>query len=212
MAGLLLKVGLFGVIKVRVSTNLRFFWVQLLSFTGYILAPVLSILSRETKHIVAYSSVAHINLLLNGLSFCCLGLNTRSYLVSLSHGYISSAIFFMVGEISHRRGSRMVYYSSGLYGVSGFITLVCCIVMLANAGVPPHLSFWGELIVVGSLTRVEILFLFSVLIYFMLGFYYSIFLIMRMGRNIGVKSYNTYSSVVATSRLLPLLLVVVFIV
>jgi len=211
LAGLLLKVGLYGSIKVVVVTNMRYFWVLCLSFLGYIIAPILSIISRETKHIVAYSSVAHINIALNGVLFVCRRLNSRSYLVSLSHGYISTVMFYMVGEISHGRGTRIVYYTSGLMCSSGFVIFVCGIILLANAGVPPFLSFWGELIVVGSITRFEILFSVSILIYFLLSFYYSVFLLIRIIKGGGVKLLYVGIRVTCLVGIIPLVYIIFYI-
>lgn len=212
LAGLLLKVGVYGVLKVVSYVNLSWFWVMILSFMGYILAPILSILSRDTKQLVAYSSVTHINLILNRLVFCCLRLNTSSYLISLSHGYISSIIFFIIGEMYHSGGSRMIYYSGGLYGLSGFIIFVRGVVIFANAGVPPFLSFWGELLVVGRLTRFEILFLVSIIVYFILSFYYSVFLTIRISKRVGVKNYYIYIRIVVFSGIFPFLMVLIYIV
>lgn len=127
----------------------------------------------------AYSSVCHINLVLHGLIFFCSILNTRIYLVSLSHGYISRMLFYMFGSMSQLSGTRLIFYNCGLFMISGFLVFFYGLVMLSNFGVPPQLSFWGEIIVMIGLLNIELAFLFFIFIFFIFSIYYSVFFLIR---------------------------------
>lgn len=211
LAGLLLKVGLYGFLKVTVRLGISYMWIFLFSLLGYLIGPFLSFFSSETKQLSAYSSVTHINIVLNVILFFSLYLNTSSYVISLSHGYISSLIFYIVGEMYHSRGTRMIYFSTRVSSCSGFMIFCYRLVLLSNAGVPFNLSFWGELMLVTSLLRLEILFLFFVFIYFILSFYYSVFLILHMMKYEFVSHYNNYSILVVFLGIFPLLFILIFI-
>src|SRR5687768_15324313 len=110
LAGLLLKVGVYGLIKLIIYLSFSSFILFLLSFIGVFMGSHIASYSRERKVLAANSSVTHINLCLFRLSLINLCLNRGSYLVSLSHGYISTLLFYLVGEIYHYNGRRILYY------------------------------------------------------------------------------------------------------
>jgi NADH-ubiquinone oxidoreductase chain 4 len=141
LAGLLLKVGLYGILKVSRWRGINPSWVLLLATVGYLVGPVASLTSRDTKQLVAYSSVRHINLVISGIMLVAPRLFTRSYLVALSHGYVSTLVFYAMGEMSHGRGTRIVFYASGVSRVSRLLAVTYSLALLANAGIPPYLSF-----------------------------------------------------------------------
>ena len=88
--------------------------VYLLSVIGIIYASLSAIRQTDLKRIIAYSSVAHMNLVTLGIfSFNLIGLE-GSILQSLSHGFVSGAMFFLVGILYSRYHSRFLYYYGGL--------------------------------------------------------------------------------------------------
>lgn len=141
LAGLLLKVGVYGLIKLIIYLSFSSFILFLLSFIGVFIGSHIASYSRERKVLAANSSVTHINLCLFSLRLINLCLNRGSYLVSLSHGYISTLLFYLMGEIYHYNGRRMLYYILGVTGYSGFLISIIGLIFLRNAGVPPILSF-----------------------------------------------------------------------
>lgn len=211
LAGLLLKVGLYGYLKVMVNLNIRYIWIFLFALLGYIIGPFLSFFSSETKQLSAYSSVTHINIVLNVILFFSLYLNSSSYIISLSHGYISSLMFYIVGEIYHSSGTRMIYFSTSVSSCSGFMMFCYGLVLISNAGVPFNLSFWGELMLVNGLIRYDILFLFFVFIYFILSFYYSMYLVLHIIKYEFISYYNNYTTLVVFLGIFPLLFILIFI-
>jgi NADH:ubiquinone oxidoreductase subunit 4 (subunit M) len=141
LAGLLLKVGVYGLIKLIIYLSFSSFILFLFSFIGVFIGSHIASYSRERKVLAANSSVTHINLCLFSLRLINLCLNRGTYLVSLSHGYISTLLFFLVGEIYHYNGRRILYYILGVTGYSGFLMSMIGLIFLSNAGVPPVLSF-----------------------------------------------------------------------
>jgi len=99
LAGILLKLGSYGFLRF----SLPLFPLASLFFTPlvYTIAVISVIFTsftaiRQTdfKRIVAYTSIAHMNLVIIGIfSFNIIGLE-GSILQSLSHGFVASALFF----------------------------------------------------------------------------------------------------------------------
>lgn len=202
LAGLLLKVGVYGLAKLLVLTKIRLEPVSLASFTGLAVGAFVASLSRESKVIRAYRSVTHINLVLYALNTGRVCLHRGSLVVALSHGYISTMVFYVVGEMYRYNGSRIMYYIVRLVQFSGLLASVVSLVFLRNAGVPPLLSFWGELLLVPNLLGVLYWGLVVLVCYFVISFYYSVYLIIHLskrGRKVGIRSYVSLLCLVGVS-------------
>ncbi|RYE12564.1 MAG: hypothetical protein EOP34_10605 [Rickettsiales bacterium] len=66
------------------------------------------------KKILAYSSIAHMNMAIMGLfSQDIAGLQGFGILM-LAHGFVASALFYLVGMVYERYKSRLVMYYSAL--------------------------------------------------------------------------------------------------
>ena len=73
-----------------------------------------AIRQTDLKRIIAYSSVAHMNLVMVGL----FTLNSQgvegAILQQLSHGLVSGALFLCIGVIYDRHHTRLIKYYGGL--------------------------------------------------------------------------------------------------
>jgi proton-translocating NADH-quinone oxidoreductase chain M len=155
LAGIMLKLGIYGLI--RFSLNLfpeasLFFspMVYLLSVTGVVYASLCAIRQTDLKRVIAYSSIAHMNLVVLGaFSFNVIGLE-GCVLQSISHGFVSSAMFFIIGMLYERYGSRFLYYYGGLVHVMPIYSVLFFFFTMANIALPGTSSFIGEfLLLVG---------------------------------------------------------------
>lgn len=180
LAGVLLKVGFYGFIKATIFTSSINLIVFLLSFMRLFISPIFAICRRESKVIVAYSSVNHINLGLYGLNLLSSFTFNGGFVMSLRHGFISRLVFCLVGNLYRLNGTRILYYMGSLLLVSGFITFLVSLVLLGNAGVPPLLRFWGEVFIFFTLLRRFINLWVFLLFGFILRFYYRVFLLIHL--------------------------------
>lgn len=178
LAGLLLKVGIFGLIKILILIKIVYFWFYFLSLLGMFLGSFFSIFSRDSKVLAAYSSISHINLVVYGLSLFSLFSNSRSLIISVSHGYVSSIMFCFIGYVYLNNNNRLVYYSSGLF-FFGWLCVLFSIMIIANCGLPLNISFFGELFILSILLNWGYFVIFFVFIYFVYSFYYSIYFILH---------------------------------
>ena len=113
LAGVLLKVGVYGVIKIVVLINTPVFVVTVLSLFGMVVISIATSMSRERKVITANSRVTHMNLALYGINLISNVGMRGSYLLRLSHGFVSSIMFAIVGMMYNIRGTRILYYITG---------------------------------------------------------------------------------------------------
>jgi NADH-quinone oxidoreductase subunit M len=156
LAGILLKLGVYGFIRF----SLPMFPIASLFFTpfiyslcvvGVVYTSLAAIRQIDLKRIIAYSSVAHMNLIVIGLfSFDIIGLE-GALLQSVSHGFVSSALFFLIGMIYVRYHTRTIYYYGGVTQIMPIFSTFFLFFTMANIALPGTSSFVGEfLILLGS--------------------------------------------------------------
>ena len=87
------------------------------------------------------------NLVVIGLfSFNLIGFE-GGMLQSLSHGFVASALFLIIGVIYDRHHTRMVKYYGGLTHTMPLFTIIFLIFTMANIALPGTSSFVGELLI-----------------------------------------------------------------
>ena len=156
LAGVLLKLGTYGLIRYSIPLfpNASFFFtpfVYTLSVIGIIYTSFTAIRQSDFKRIIAYTSIAHMNLVIIGIfSFNMIGLEGAIF-QSLSHGFVASALFLIIGIVYDRYHTRIVKYYSGLASVMPLYILIFVFFTMANISFPGTSSFVGEfLILTGS--------------------------------------------------------------
>src|SRR5436309_9354328 len=113
LAGVLLKMGTYGFIRFslpllpdysRNSTTVKI--MVALSIVAIVYGALVSLMQRDMKKLIAYSSVSH-------LGFCTLGIFALtplglcgSVLQQINHGVSSVVLFFIVGILYARRHAR----------------------------------------------------------------------------------------------------------
>ena len=156
LAGVLLKLGTYGFIRFSLPLfpEASFYFsplVYIMAAIGIVYASFTAIRQTDFKRIIAYTSVAHMNLVMLGIfSFNIVGLE-GAILQSLSHGFVASALFLIIGVVYDRHGTRMVKYYGGLVHLMPIYISIFLFFTMANIGLPGTSSFVGEfLILAGS--------------------------------------------------------------
>ena len=107
LAGILLKLGVYGFLRFSLTLfpDASLFFsplVYLLSVIGVIYASMSAIRQTDLKRIIAYSSIAHMNLVTLGIfSFNIIGFE-GAIIQSISHGFVSGGMFLLVGILYDR--------------------------------------------------------------------------------------------------------------
>ena len=156
LAGVLLKLGTYGFLRFSLPLfpEASFYFsplVYTMATVGVVYPSFTAIRQTDFKRILAYTSIAHMNLVMLGIfSFNTTGLE-GAILQSLSHGFVASALFLVIGIVYDRHGTRMVKYYGGLVHLMPIYVFIFLFFTLANIGLPGTSSFVGEfLILVGS--------------------------------------------------------------
>lgn len=122
-------------------------FVVVIAIAGVIYGAFSAIRQSDLKRIIAYSSIAHMNLAVLGLfSFTQQGIEGAIYLM-LGHGIVSAALFLCVGNISDRHHTRSLKYFGGLVKVMPLFSIFLFIFTLANMSFPGTSNFVGEFLV-----------------------------------------------------------------
>jgi proton-translocating NADH-quinone oxidoreductase chain M len=160
LAGVLLKLGTYGFVRFSLPLfpQASFFFAPLVysvSVIGIIFTSFTAIRQTDFKRIVAYTSIAHMNLVVLGIfSFNNAGLE-GAILQSLSHGFVASALFLIIGAVYDRYKTRLIHYYSGLASVMPVYTCIFLFFTMANISFPGTSSFVGEFLILAGSFKVN---------------------------------------------------------
>lgn len=112
LAGVLLKLGGYGLIRLFIFADDNITegaeWFITLSTFGALFGSLICLRQTDVKALVAYSSVAHMALVLLGLRLnSYLGL-AGAVIIIVAHGLCSSGLFRLVGIVYERLSSRSI--------------------------------------------------------------------------------------------------------
>jgi NADH-quinone oxidoreductase subunit M len=170
LAGVLLKMGTYGFIRFslpffpNVMSNPATFmhmtvrgWMMFLSIIAIIYGALVSLMQKDMKKLVAYSSVSH-------LGFCTLGIFalsplglSGSVLQQFNHGISTGALFLIVGILYERRHTREIAEYGGISNVMPIYATITMIMFLSSMGLPLLNGFVGEFTILqGTFMQKEI--------------------------------------------------------
>jgi NADH:ubiquinone oxidoreductase subunit 4 (subunit M) len=121
--------------------------VYALALTGIIFASFAALRQTDLKKIIAYSSVAHMNMVVLSIFSCSIFGLMGAVVLMLAHGVVASALFILIGCLYSRFGSRHVYYYSGLVATMPKLAFFFFIFAISNFAFPGTANFVGEVLV-----------------------------------------------------------------
>jgi NADH-quinone oxidoreductase subunit M len=152
LAGVLLKMGTYGFVRFSLpllpdATRNAVPWMVTLSIIGIVYAALVTLVQKDMKKLIAYSSVSH-------LGFCMLGMFALnplglegSVLQMINHGLSTGGLFLIVGLIYERRHTREIAQLGGLAHVMPLYATFTMIIFLASMGLPLLNGFIGEFMI-----------------------------------------------------------------
>lgn len=155
LAGVLLKLGGYGICRLYYLGFNLIKWIRTyvvgLSIIGIVFIGVTCCRLNDIKALVAYSSVAHIGLVLSGLfSFFVWGLN-GGLMIIVSHGLVSSGLFCSVNLFYERLRSRSLFMNKGLLNVVPIFCLLVFFLCCFNISAPPSINLISEIFLIISI-------------------------------------------------------------
>jgi NADH-quinone oxidoreductase subunit M len=151
-AGVLMKIGAFGVLRVAIMICPEGwkYWAELMAFlaaVGIIYGALAGLRQTDLKYVIGYSSVSHMGVVGLGLSTVSVdGLNGAVFQM-FAHGVMTALLFSSVGYIYDRTHTKLIPELGGLSRVMPVASSYFIVAALASMGVPGLANFWGELAV-----------------------------------------------------------------
>jgi NADH:ubiquinone oxidoreductase subunit 4 (subunit M) len=152
LASILLKLGGYGFLRFLIPLfpfAVTYFLpiIYALAICSIIYASLTTIRQIDLKRIIAYSSIAHMNLVVLGIfSLNTQGIDGAIYLM-IGHGIVSSALFFIVGFLYDRFHTKLLRYYGGLIYTMPLFGIFFFIFTLGNIGFPTTSNFIGEFLI-----------------------------------------------------------------
>nr|YP_010620090.1 NADH dehydrogenase subunit 4 [Pterosiphonia complanata]WAX04103.1 NADH dehydrogenase subunit 4 [Pterosiphonia complanata] len=193
LAGVLLKLGGYGFLRFSLPLfPLACLYFNPLIFLFSLIAIIYGSLTTlrqiDLKKIIAYSSIAHMGFVTLGIfSLNIIGIE-GSIILMLSHGLISSAMFFCVGILYDRHNSRILKYFGGLVQVMPLFVIFFMFFSFANISFPGTSSFIGEFLILIGLSKIS----FVIISFGLLGIIFSAGYAIWLLNRISFGTLNTY--------------------
>jgi NADH-quinone oxidoreductase subunit M len=159
LVGVLDKVGTFGLIRYCIPLfpdASRYFapLVLALAVVGIFYGALLAIGQRDMKRLVSYTSVAHFGFIALGTFALTSQAGTGAVLYMVNHGLSTGALFFVVGFLIRRHGTRDVEAYGGMFQVTPLLAGCFLFAGLSALSLPGLSTFVSEfLVLVGTFTR-----------------------------------------------------------
>lgn len=152
LAALILKLAYYGIIRfiLPLFKDLNDYYlplIYLLSLISILYPAILNIKEIDLKKIIAYSSIIHMNYSIFGLFSKDLSSLISSYILMLSHGFISSSFFLLIGLLYIRYHNRNLFYFRGLFPVMPLFSILFLFILFSNISLPFTSSFLPELFI-----------------------------------------------------------------
>lgn len=151
-AGVLMKVGAFGVLRVAIflcPEGWRY-WSELmavLAAIGIVYGALVALSQSDLKYVIGYSSVSHMGIVGLGLSTLSVeGVNGAVFQM-FAHGIMTALLFSSVGYIYDKTHTKMIPELGGMSRIMPVASGYFIVGALAGMGVPMLATFWAEVVV-----------------------------------------------------------------
>jgi len=159
LAGILLKMGSYGFIRIGIPVlpEASKSWapaIAILAVIGIIYGALASLIQKDLKRLVAFSSVSHMGFVMLGISSLTPTAINGAVLQMFNHGCITGMLFLLVGMLYERTHTRMIEDMGGLANKTPLLAGILAFTSFASLGLPGLSGFWGEFLVLfGTFTK-----------------------------------------------------------
>ncbi|TNF56898.1 NADH-quinone oxidoreductase subunit M, partial [bacterium] len=162
LAGILLKMGAYGFLRFSLpmfpdATRAFLIPMLVLSLTAIIYGAYVTLMQKDLKRLIAYSSVSH-------MGFVTLGIFTLNQagleggiLQMINHGVVTGALFLCVGIIYERTHTREISDYGGLSKSVPIYATFFAIFTLAAIGFPGMNAFIGEFLIISGAFKMKMI-------------------------------------------------------
>nr|YP_010759137.1 NADH dehydrogenase subunit 4 [Myladina unguiculina]WEX49727.1 NADH dehydrogenase subunit 4 [Myladina unguiculina] len=180
LAGIMLKLGGYGMMRlmvlfISIGSKINLFFISL-SLVGGLYISLICLRQSDMKSLIAYSSVAHMGLVLSGvmtMNYWGLG---GALAMMVAHGLCSSGLFCLANISYERIMSRSLYLNKGLINLMPNLSLIWFLLVSSNMAAPPSLNLLGEIMLINSILSFSSLNMIFLMLISFFSAVYSLFL------------------------------------
>ena len=151
LAAVLLKMGTYGFVRFSLPMfpdAITTPWVRgivvTLAIVGIVYGAMVTLVQKDMKRLIAYSSVSHLGFVMLGVFALNMAGLQGGILQMINHGISTGALFLLVGMIYERRHTRMISEYGGLARQMPIYATYFLIMALSSMGLPILNGFIGE--------------------------------------------------------------------
>ncbi|NUS72038.1 MAG: NADH-quinone oxidoreductase subunit M [Corynebacteriales bacterium] len=149
LAGVLLKLGTYGFIRVGVGTMPDAAAdaspvIGIFAVGAIVIGALICLAQTELKRLIAYSSVGHMGFVLLGIAAGTTAGLQAAVIANVAHGFITGLLFVLVGIIKERYGTGELAQLGGIRFSAPRLAAIFGLATIASFGLPGLAGFWGE--------------------------------------------------------------------
>ncbi len=199
LAAIMLKIGGYGFIRFSMpitpdASHTLDWLIILMSLVAVVYIGFVALVQRDMKKLVAYSSIAHMGFVTLGLfivfqiwenpantdgSGAALAVE-GAMIQMISHGFISGAMFLMIGVLYDRMHTREINAYGGVVNTMPVFAAFAVFFSMANAGLPGTSGFVGEFMVIIASFKANFWYAFLGALTLILGAAYTLWMVKRV--------------------------------
>lgn len=199
LAAIMLKIGGYGFIRfsmpIAPDAAHTFDWlIILMSLIAVVYIGFVALMQKDMKKLVAYSSIAHMGFVTLGLFIVFQIMSNPAntdgqgavmavegaMIQMISHGFISGAMFLMIGVLYDRMHTREIMAYGGVVHKMPIFTGFAVFFAMANAGLPGTSGFVGEFMVIIAAFHANFWYAFLAATTLILGAAYTLWMVKRV--------------------------------
>jgi len=199
LAAIMLKIGGYGFLRfslpITPDASASLDWLIIsMSLIAVVYIGFVALAQSDMKKLVAYSSIAHMGFVTlglfvifriwgngDGLDSSGAALAVEGAMIQMiSHGFISAAMFLMIGVLYDRMHSRNIMDYGGVVNTMPTFAAFAVFFAMANAGLPGTSGFVGEFMVILASFKANFWFAFLAATTLILGAAYTLWMIKRV--------------------------------
>nr|CAB4244812.1 unnamed protein product [Chrysodeixis includens] len=155
LAGIMLKLGGYGLMRLmvflqQINLEMNYIWIVISLIGGFYIS-LKCFCQVDIKSLIAYSSVAHMSIVISGIMVMNYWGFIGSYILMIGHGLCSSGMFCLANISYERLHSRSLYINKGMMNFMPSMSLWWFLLMSSNMAAPPSLNLMGEISLINSL-------------------------------------------------------------
>lgn len=198
LAAIMLKLGAYGFLRfslpITPDASQELAWLMItLSLIAVVYIGFVALVQQDMKKLIAYSSISHMGFVTLGLfivwsiynkqtddtTMIITGIN-GAVVQMISHGFISGAMFLVVGVMYDRIHSRKIADYGGVANTMPTFAAFAVFFAMANAGLPGTSGFVGEFLVIMAAFKANPWFAFLAALTLIVGAAYTLWMVKRV--------------------------------